>query len=95
MIKRLTSSILVIAASFLAPATASALPPDCDVSCDCYEPCTTKCTLPGTNKIITCGSTVYDWYLCVDRCAVEPPEDASTPPGAEYSEEEQLCREAS
>lgn len=95
MIKLLKSSLAIIAAAVLVPTTASALPPDCDVSCDCYEPCTTKCTLPGTNKIITCGSTLYDWYLCVDRCAVAPPEDASTTPKGEYSEEEQLCREVS
>lgn len=50
-----------LAALALVPASASALPPDCDDQCTDSPPCWLVCTVPGGRRIITCGEWYEDW----------------------------------
>jgi hypothetical protein len=77
--KRISKSLF--AALALAPLSALALPPDCDVRCTSAIPCRIVCAIPWTMQVVTCGAWVADY---------DP--SAACAPGltAEDREEEQL-----
>ncbi|NMO17730.1 hypothetical protein HPC49_23840 [Pyxidicoccus fallax] len=57
---KLFSNPLLAAVLTLAPLSALALPPDCDVRCSETISCSTICALPWAFEVITCGEWV-DW----------------------------------
>ncbi len=57
---KLFSNPLLAAVLTLAPLSALALPPDCDVRCSESVSCSTICALPWAFEVITCGEWV-DW----------------------------------
>lgn len=60
--KLFSKSLLAgLAALALAPASASALPPDCDYQCTETPACWLVCTVPWGSRVITCGEWYEDW----------------------------------
>lgn len=57
--KRISKSLFAVLA--LAPLSALALPPDCDVRCVSPTPCRIVCALPWSMKVVTCGVWVSDY----------------------------------
>ncbi|MFY1829404.1 hypothetical protein ACN47A_26035 [Myxococcus fulvus] len=57
--KRISKSLF--AALALAPLSALALPPDCDVRCVSPIPCRIVCAIPWTMDVVTCGVWVEDY----------------------------------
>ncbi|ATB51038.1 hypothetical protein [Corallococcus macrosporus] len=47
----------------LAPMSASALPPDCDVQCEGTPPCWLVCAVPWGMRVITCEQWINDYAL--------------------------------
>ncbi len=66
------------AALTLAPLSASALPPDCDVQCVEDPPCSLVCAVPWGTRIITCEKWFNDYELsgtCTPGAQVPPDEE--------------------
>ncbi|QSQ24691.1 hypothetical protein JY651_07005 [Pyxidicoccus parkwayensis] len=60
--KFFSKALFASAAVFiLAPTSALALRPDCDVTCFETTPCSTYCTKPWTSQLTTCGVWVATW----------------------------------
>ncbi|WP_426755602.1 hypothetical protein [Myxococcus sp. Y35] len=53
----------VAATLTLAPFSASALPPDCDVQCTDNPPCWLVCAVPWGMRVITCEQWFNDYEL--------------------------------
>ncbi|MBZ4414723.1 hypothetical protein K8640_41565 [Myxococcus sp. XM-1-1-1] len=51
----------LFAALALAPLSALALPPDCDVRCVATTPCRIVCAIPWTMQVVSCGVWVEDY----------------------------------
>ncbi len=87
MFQRL-KSIAALAALARVPMTASALPLDCDLACECDSPYDMVCTIPGGRTVITCTR----W--CSMYAYVAPPEGSTVAQVEESSGTEELvCRE--
>lgn len=103
MRKLMMKSLLTVSAVLsLAPATALALRPDCDVSCTEHDgvvtPCSTLCTKPWSIEVVTCGQWVatYGYQYPDNTCAPSfAAPEASCDAVAQDSEEgsEEVCRE--
>lgn len=88
--KLLSRSLLLAPVVLLAPLSASALPPDCDVQCKPTRSCTLLCT--DISSVITCG----EYGVCSGALPVQPSEpQASVQTAPESSDEasDLICRE--
>lgn len=81
--------LLLVPAVLLAPLTASARPPDCDVQCRPTSSCTLLCS--DFTSVITCG----EYGICAATLHAEPPSEpqASVQPSDTDEASEAVCRE--
>ncbi|AKF82342.1 hypothetical protein MFUL124B02_27330 [Myxococcus fulvus 124B02] len=77
--KRISKTLLAgLTALVLAPLSALALPPDCDVICEEFEACDTTCAVPWTTRIINCGRWATEYHsgtTCTPYLAAEGGEE--------------------
>ncbi|MCY1015560.1 hypothetical protein [Pyxidicoccus sp. MSG2] len=98
---KLFSKSLLAAVLTLAPLSALALPPDCDVKCTGTASCSGICAKPWSVEIITCGEWVEDYGeifggSCTPSLSPALDEEAaSVGPGQDFSDESEWdCRES-
>ncbi|MFP2958189.1 hypothetical protein ACLEPN_10210 [Myxococcus sp. 1LA] len=63
------------AALTLAPMSASALPPDCDVQCVDTPPCWLVCAIPWGSRVITCEQWFNDYEFGTCTPDAQPPSE--------------------
>lgn len=89
--KRISKTLLAgFTAWLLAPLSALALPPDCDVVCVEFESCDSTCAVPWGSRIINCGRWATEYHhpnpACPAALAAEGSEEESLM-SSEYGEE--------
>ena len=100
--KFFSKSLLASAAVLtLAPASALALPPDCDVKCTGTASCSSICAKPWSFEVLTCGEWLADYgdiYGGSCNPSLSPTldeEDASVAPDEDFTgDSEWDCRES-